>query len=37
MPARVGGLFDREERYDTLPAELATVEAYIAERATPRR
>ncbi|WP_419816759.1 threonine synthase [Glacieibacterium sp.] len=36
MPARAQGLFDREERYDTLPAELNTVEAYIAERATAR-
>ena len=33
MPARAQGLFDREERYATLPAELAAVEAYIAERA----
>jgi len=36
MPARVAGLFDREERYDTLPAELGAVEAYIAARAVPR-
>ena len=36
MPARAQGLFDREERYDTLPAELNAVEAYIAERATAR-
>ena len=33
LPARVQGLFDREERYATLPAELGAVEAYIAERA----
>ena len=33
MPARAQGLFDREERYATLPAELGAVEAYIAERA----
>ena len=33
MPARAQGLFDREERYATLPADLAAVEAYIAERA----
>jgi threonine synthase len=33
IPARAQGLFDREERYATLPAELAAVEGYIAERA----
>lgn len=36
MPARVGSLFDREERYDTLPATLDAVEAYIGTRAVPR-
>ncbi len=36
MPARVAGLFDREERFDTLPAELGAVEAYVAARAVPR-
>ena len=36
LPLRAAGLFDREERYATLPAELAAVEAYIAERATAR-
>jgi threonine synthase len=35
LPARVQGLFNREERYDTLPATLAAIEAYIAERALP--
>ncbi|QJU56650.1 threonine synthase [Sphingomonas sp. AP4-R1] len=35
LPARIGDLFDREERYETLPAELEAVEAYIAERAVP--
>ncbi|WP_420137627.1 threonine synthase [Sphingomonas sp.] len=34
LPARVGDLFDRTERYDVLPSELATIQAYIAERAT---
>src|SRR3546814_12694669 len=29
LPARIAGLFDREERYDTLPAELGAIEAYI--------
>jgi threonine synthase len=34
LPMRVGDLFDREERYDVLPNELAAVQSYIAERAT---
>jgi len=34
LPPRVGGLFEREERYVTLPATLEAVEAHIAERAT---
>jgi threonine synthase len=29
-------LFEREERYDVLPAELGAITAYIADRATPR-
>jgi threonine synthase len=33
LPARVDGLFDREERYDTLPATLQAVEAFVSERA----
>ncbi|MDB5684390.1 MAG: threonine synthase [Sphingomonas bacterium] len=33
LPQRVEGLFEREERYDTLPATLAAVEAYVSERA----
>lgn len=37
LPVRVAGLFDRAERYDTLPAELGAVETYIGERATPMR
>jgi threonine synthase len=32
MPARVSGLFDRAERYDRLPNDLAAFKAYIAER-----
>ncbi|UAJ11823.1 threonine synthase [Polymorphobacter megasporae] len=36
LPLRAAGLFDREERFATLPAELRAVEAYIAERATAR-
>ena len=35
MPLRSQGLFDREERYVTLPADLQAVEAYVAERAVP--
>ncbi|HYZ47305.1 MAG TPA: threonine synthase [Sphingomonas sp.] len=36
LPSRVGALFDREERYEVLPAELGALTDYIAERATPR-
>jgi threonine synthase len=32
LPTRVGNLFDREERYDTLPATLAAVKSYVLER-----
>jgi threonine synthase len=35
LPRRAQGLFDREERYDVLPADLAAIEAYIAARARP--
>ena len=35
MPSRLAGLFDRSERYATLPAELEAIEAYVAERAKP--
>jgi len=35
LPSRIGDLFERHERYDTLPGDLATVQAYIAERAVP--
>ncbi|MBB4152492.1 threonine synthase [Sphingomonas jinjuensis] len=34
LPARVGDLFDREERFVTLPATFAAVSGWIAERAT---
>ncbi|WP_431469005.1 threonine synthase [Sphingosinithalassobacter sp. LHW66-3] len=36
LPRRVGDLFDREERYDVLPATFEAVTGYIAERAQPR-
>ena len=35
LPARVGDLFQREERYVTLPATFDAITAYIAERAKP--
>ena len=35
LPARVGDLFDREERYVSLPGTFEAVTAYIAEHATP--
>ncbi len=34
LPSRIGSLFDREERYDTLPATKEAVADYVAERAT---
>ncbi|HEU0067435.1 MAG TPA: threonine synthase, partial [Sphingomonas sp.] len=37
LPARVGDLFDREERYATIPGTFDAVTAYIAERAHPSR
>ena len=36
LPKRIGDLFDREERYDSLPGTFEAVTAYIAERAVPR-
>ncbi|WP_295639402.1 threonine synthase [Novosphingobium sp.] len=36
LPARVGDLFEREERFTHLPGDYAGVAAWIAERATPR-
>jgi threonine synthase len=36
LPSRVGSLFERDERYDVLPAELGAITKYVAERATPR-
>ncbi|MDR7102442.1 threonine synthase [Croceicoccus sp. BE223] len=37
LPARVGDLFVREERYDTLDGTYEAVAAYVAERATESR
>ncbi|MGY2734073.1 threonine synthase [Sphingomonas sp. UYP23] len=36
LPARMGDLFEREERYATLPGTFEAVTAYIAERASAR-
>ena len=35
LPSRVGSLFERDERFDVLPAEIGAVTRYVAERATP--
>ncbi len=35
LPARVGDLFEREERYVQLPGEYDAIAAYVAEHATP--
>ncbi|CAN5232347.1 threonine synthase [soil metagenome] len=32
IPSRIGGLFDREERFDTLPATLDAVRRYVLDR-----
>jgi threonine synthase len=37
LPARVGDLFEREERCVELPGDYAAVAAYVAEHATPSR
>lgn len=37
LPPRVGALFEREERFDLLPAELPSIIEYIASRANPTR
>lgn len=36
MPARLGDLHDRQERYDVLPASFEAIVAHIGERAKPR-
>ncbi len=36
LPARIGDLFEREERFNTLDATFAAVSAYVAERAVAR-
>jgi threonine synthase len=36
VPGRVGDLYERQERYDVLPATFDAVTGYVAERAHPR-
>lgn len=36
VPNRLGDLFERQERYDVLPAEFGAITGYIAERARAR-
>ena len=36
LPQRLSGLMDRQERYDTIPATLEAVSAYVAARAVPK-
>ena len=36
LPTRVGALYEREERYDVLPATMEALTEYIGARATPR-
>jgi len=35
LPARIGDLFERDERYVELPGDYAAIAAYVAEHATP--
>jgi threonine synthase len=37
LPARVGDLFERDERYVELPGDYDAIAAYVAEHATPSR
>jgi threonine synthase len=34
LPARIGELFERQERYAVLPAEIGAIEGFVAEQAT---
>ena len=36
LPARVGDLFEREERCTALPGDYAAVAEYVAAHATPK-
>jgi threonine synthase len=37
LPSRLDSMFDREERYDVLPATVEAVRAYVTERAVSIR
>jgi threonine synthase len=37
LPQRLSGLMDRQERFDTLPATLEAISAYVSDRAVPAR
>ncbi len=37
LPARIGDLFEREERMTELPGDYAAIAAYVSQHATPRR
>ena len=37
LPARLGGLMDRQERYDTLPATAEAIKAFVLKHGTPAR
>jgi threonine synthase len=37
LPARIGSLFEREERFDTLPGTVDAVRSYVSARATAAR
>ncbi len=35
LPSRIGSLFEREERFDTLPATIEAIRDYVSARAVP--
>ena len=35
LPARIGALFERQERYTVLPAEIDAIESFVADQAVP--
>jgi threonine synthase len=37
LPARMGDLFERDERYVELPGDYDAITAYVAEHAAPSR
>ena len=34
LPTRIGQLFEREERFEVLPAEIGAIESFVADRAS---